>query len=289
MKNLFSAGELVEDFGSLRLFRTGGIYTIMFTAGDEQNAVTVEALVRMREAFATVESDQHARVLVITGEPVEGAKHQSFSAGGNIKSFKLAADQLDDGRIPGETHWSRRIYLNPYRTSARDLRVPTIAMVNGDAIGVGLALVLGCDIAYAAKSARFLQGYVRAGLIAGMGLSDWVQKVGLRRALELALTQRMVSADEALEYGIINAVFADDELIQKTYASAERIAQQAPEALAQTKRALYLAAESSGHAMQFVEGLGHYASSLGAEHAEAVTALTSHRDAQFRDASWPKP
>jgi enoyl-CoA hydratase len=129
--------------------------------------------------------------------------------------------------------------------SVRDLEVPTIAAVNGAAVGAGLCLALACDIRYAAASARMSVPFVRLGMHAGMAATYTLPNVvGEARARELLLTGRMVDAEEALRIGLVSEVTADETFLDEVLDRAAGIAGTAPVASRLTKVAL----RDGGHA-----------------------------------------
>jgi enoyl-CoA hydratase len=128
-----------------------------------------------------------------------------------------------------------------YRTwlAIRDLEVPTIAAVNGAAVGAGLCLALACDLRYAATGARLSAPFTALGLHAGMA-ATWLlpEAVGVVRARELLLTGRAVDAAEAAAIGLVNGVVPADSLLDEVLATAARIAAGAPVAVRLTKAGL---------------------------------------------------
>jgi enoyl-CoA hydratase len=129
--------------------------------------------------------------------------------------------------------------------SILDLDVPTIAAVNGPAIGAGLCLALACDLRFAASGARFGAPFVRLGMHPGMA-ATWLlpEVVGAAHARDLLLTGRTVAADEALRIGLVSRVVEPDRLLEEALGAADQIAATAPLASALTTRAL----RTGGHA-----------------------------------------
>src|ERR1700740_1133069 len=117
---------------------------------------------------------------------------------------------------------------------------PLICAVNGLAVGAGMDMTLLCDIRLAAESARFGTGYIRIGLVPGVGGAYFLPRlVGTARALELFWTGDLLSAQEAREMGIVSRVSPDDELLGQALRFAGRVARQAPIAVSMIKRAVY--------------------------------------------------
>jgi enoyl-CoA hydratase/carnithine racemase len=129
--------------------------------------------------------------------------------------------------------------------------VPIIAAVNGAAYGGGCELAAMADFAYAARHARFAQTEVKLGIIPGAGgTQNLARAVGERRAKELILSGRVFSAEEALEWGLVNAVFEAETLLAETQATAEQIAANGPIAVRQAKQAI-----TRGLQMSVADGL----------------------------------
>jgi enoyl-CoA hydratase len=160
-----------------------------------------------------------ARALIITG-----AGDKAFVAGADIKSFI----GLDDQSAAKLSRRGQRVFQR-----LADSTIPTIAAVNGFALGGGCELALACHIRIAASHARFGQPEVKLGLIPGFGGTQRLTRlVGSGVALELVTTGRMIDANEALRIGLVNRVVDSDELMSACEALAGEIAQQGPKAVA---------------------------------------------------------
>jgi enoyl-CoA hydratase/carnithine racemase len=126
-----------------------------------------------------------------------------------------------------------------------DLDKPVLAAVNGVAVGAGMDMALMCDIRFAARSARFSEGYVRVGLVPGDGGCYYLPRlVGTAKALELLWTGDFVDAEEALRLGLVSQVHPDEELLSATYAFARRLAEGPPVAIRLIKRAVHQSART---------------------------------------------
>ncbi len=178
----------------------------------------------MRTTLAC-DQDPAVRAVVITGAG------RAFSGGGDLRAFETFRESLP-GHIKELT-----TYLHAAISFLTRMRAPVIAAVNGVAAGAGMALVCACDIAIAAESARFTMAYTAAGLSPdGSGTFFLPRVVGLTRALDLALTNRMLTAREALEWGIVSRVAPDAELHAQAEALAAQLASGPTAALAAAKR-----------------------------------------------------
>ena len=177
----------------------------------------------------------------------------------------------------------------PYALERLD--TPVIAAVNGAAVGAGMDMALMCDMRFAGRSARFSEGYIRAGLIPGDGACYFLPRlVGLAKALELLLSADFVDAAEALRIGIVNRVYDDDVLLAETLAFAGRLAHSPPVHLRLIKRNVYQSYQNDLHS-----ALELAASHMGIvrtleDSKEAVTALLERRPGELhRPLSGPGP
>jgi len=210
-----------------------GIVTLTLCAPDQHNALSHQAQFdAFTQVCARINRDPQVKVVILTGAG------KSFCAGGNVKDMKARAGlfagdpyQLRDGY----RHGIQQIPLAMYH-----LEVPTIAAVNGAAIGAGCDLALMCDIRIASEHARFAESFVRLGIVPGDGGAWLLPRAlnNLSRAYELSFTGETVSAQQALEYGLVSRVVAADDLLLAAQALAARIAANPGHALRLTKKLL---------------------------------------------------
>ncbi|MCL6445136.1 MAG: enoyl-CoA hydratase/isomerase family protein [Alicyclobacillus sp.] len=199
----------------------GFVSTITIRREEKLNAITPEMAVELAHIVDQV-NDSDCRVVVLTG----GSK--VFSAGSDIKA-------LD--HYP--TAWDYRVRKDDYTRSIRRIRKPVIAMISGYCLGGGLEMALQSDIRYASTDAKFGAPEVTWGWIGGGGASQILPRlIGFGRAMELLVTGRTISADEAYQIGLVNRVLAPHELEEATYALAEEIAKRAPIAVQVIKQAV---------------------------------------------------
>jgi enoyl-CoA hydratase/carnithine racemase len=218
----------------LRLTRPAdGVALVTLDNPDQRNAMSGPMTAAWVRTMGELRADPDVRCVVVTGEG------SAFCSGG------------DPSWIAGEpdapVHRLRERMLGFYRAwlSVRDLEVPTIAAVNGAAVGAGLCLALACDLRHASASARMSVPFVKLGMHAGMGATYTLPHVvGEAHARDLLLTGRMVDAEEAFRMGMVSSVTADDEFHGTVLQVAEGIAATAPVASRLTKVAL----RDGGHA-----------------------------------------
>jgi enoyl-CoA hydratase len=210
-----------------------GVVLLTLDNPGQRNAMSEQMTDSWVEAVDALKADRSVRVVVVTG------RGSAFCSGGDtswiVSEPDATVDELRTRMIAFYRAW----------LSIRSLEVPTIAAVNGPAIGAGLCLALACDLRYAAASARLAAPFVRLGLHPGMA-ATWLlpDAVGLAAARDLLLTGRTVDADEALRLGLVSRVLDDATFHDEVLAAATDIAATAPIASRLTKLAL----ADGGHA-----------------------------------------
>jgi enoyl-CoA hydratase len=200
---------------------------------ERRNAMSVELTEAWRAAMDGLRADRSVRAVVVTGAG------SAFCAGGDLGWLDVGTgarvDELRARMLPFYRAW----------LAIRDLEIPTLAAVNGAAVGAGAALALACDLRYAAESASISVPFTALGIHAGMATTWLLPEVaGLAVARELLLTGRTVRAPEAAALGLVNRVHPDEDLLAETLDVAAQIAAQAPIATRLTKVAL----ATGGHA-----------------------------------------
>ena len=251
-----------------------GVGLITLNRPERKNAFSDEMLSRWEEVLVEARGDDRVRAIVVTGAG------DAFCAGGDVKAMADApvgpaptAGTVRQGLI--ET-----VHRIPYALERLD--TPVIAAVNGAAVGAGMDMALLCDMRFAGRSARFSEGYIRAGLIPGDGACYFLPRlVGLAKALELLLSADFVDAAEALRIGIVNRVYDDDALLAETLAFAGRLAHSPPVHLRLIKRNVYQSYQNDLHS-----ALELAASHMGIvrtleDSKEAVTALLERRPGTY--------
>jgi 2-(1,2-epoxy-1,2-dihydrophenyl)acetyl-CoA isomerase len=201
---------------------------ITFNRPDSANALDIEMGRDLMHAAIKVSEDSAVRAVIVTGAG------KMFSGGGDLKSFAAQGDAL-----PGHL---KEVALYLHAAISRFVRMdaPVIAAVNGSAGGAGMSLCLFADLVLAAESSKFTLAYTRAGLSPDGSSTYFLPRiVGLRRALELALTNRVLSAREAMDWGIVTKVVPDSELQAEAQALASQLASGATRGLGAAKRLLH--------------------------------------------------
>ena len=220
--------DVSETYDHLRLERPAdGVARLVLDNPAQRNAMSEEMTASWVAAVDALAADPSVRVVVVTGEGT------SFCSGGNTGWI---ASEPETG-----VDYLRTRMMGFYRAwlSIRKLEVPTIAAVNGPAIGAGLCLALACDIRYAVEGAKLGAPFVKLGMNPGMAATYLLPNaVGEANARELLLTGRTVDAEEARELGLVSRVFAPDGFADQVEEIAEGIAATAPIPSRYTKVAL---------------------------------------------------
>jgi enoyl-CoA hydratase len=246
----------------------GRVAVVTVNRPEVLNALSSELLEELLEAFRGLAHDDACGVAVLTG-----AGDRAFIAGADIAELATKTPLL--ARTYSE-HGQDLSHL------LETMRKPTIAAVNGFALGGGCEMALACDLRFASTTARFGQPEVNLGIIPGWGGTQRLARTTtLGFAKELVLTGRMVKADEALERGLVNAVYEPGELLERTLEIAQEIAAKSPIALAYAKEATNRALHGDLGA-NFVHEADLFAILFSTDDArEGLTAFTEKRPARF--------
>ncbi|MET8984185.1 enoyl-CoA hydratase-related protein [Nonomuraea wenchangensis] len=204
-----------------------GVVLITLNVPERRNAMTDAMTDRWRETMTALATDPDARCVVVTGAGT------AFSAGGDLSWLgERGAEAVPE---------LRERMLAFYRTwlLVNQLEIPTIAAVNGPAVGAGLCVALACDLVYAADDAKLLVPFTSLGLHPGMAATYLLpRRAGVGLAREMLLTGRTLTGREAADKGLVNQSFPNNDLIPEVRALAQKIAQNAPIATRLTKLAL---------------------------------------------------
>ncbi len=247
--------------------REGGVAVVTVDRQEALNALDVGSLTELRDRLQEVSADESTRVVILTG-----AGEKAFVAGADIKYMSgLGVDEAKAwGALGHET--GRLLETMPK---------PTIAAVNGFALGGGCELALACDLRYAASTAKLGQPEVNLGIIPGWGGTQRLARVcGLGVAKELIFTGRLVDAEEALRIGLVNAVH--DPVLDKARETADLLASKSPVSLRLMKDLANRALGGDHVANLNAEGEG-FGELFSTEDAkEGLTAFVEKREPKFQ-------
>lgn len=248
-----------------------GIARITLNRPEQRNAMTPAMGLEVRDAVEEINESETARVVILRGAG------RAFCSGADLANLASEAG-TEEGHegLGGEGNFYRRFL------SIRELRVPSIAAINGHAVGAGLCFALGADLRVMHAKAKVGMTFVRLGIHPGMG-GTWTlpRLVGGARAAELLYTGRLVEAEEALRIGLVNRIAGDDDFDAVVDELALSIGENGPIAVAAVKETLHgserrvleeaLEIESAAQAMTF----------RTADAAEGIAAMREKRKARF--------
>lgn len=255
-------------FENILLDIDGVVATLTINRPDKMNAVNNATVEELDQALAQIEKNADLRVLILTG-----AGEKSFVAGADINEVRNRDAII--GR--NETRRRQEVY-----TRLENLEIPSIAAVNGFALGTGLELAMVCSMRIASTKALLGQPEVKLGIMPGAGGTQRLPKlVGMGRAMELILTGDPIKADAALAMGLVNKVVEPDQLMAEAKKLAKTIADRPKLAIQYAKEAVLRSGEGS-----LAQGLAHesYLHTLACgtqDKKEGVAAFLEKRAAQF--------
>lgn len=250
------SATLIGD-GPILLDLDGAVAHLRFNRPEASNGLDVPLLRALYDAVMTIHGEPRARAVLITGE----GRH--FCAGGDVKTFAAKGTALPD-YLREATSW-----LQVCASALMRLQAPVVAAVHGFAAGGGgLGLVCASDLVLAERSAQFMLGATRVGMAPDAGGSvTLTHLVGFRKAMEIALTNPAIDAEEALRIGLITRVVDDGTAREQGLALARELAAGPTLALGETKRLLW-------------EGLGATVEARLPDEARTVAALSGTEDAR---------
>lgn len=209
---------------SVLLEKRENIGIITMNRPDALNALNSETLHELMAVIETVEADDDINAVVVTGAG------RSFVAGADIK--EMSALTASEGRKFGE--YGNRVFL-----ALENMSKPTIAAVNGFALGGGCELAMACDIRIAGEKAKFGQPETGLGITPGFGGTQRLPRiVGISNAMELILTAKTITASDAKEMGLVSKVYPQEELMDEAVKMAQAIAANAQVAVKASKRCI---------------------------------------------------
>jgi len=253
---------------SIAVALDAGVAVVTIERQDALNALDLPTLTELRDRLRVFAADAATRVVVLTG-----AGERAFAAGADIKYMSgLGVDEAKEWGALG--HEAGRLL--------ETMPKPTIAAVNGFALGGGCELALACDLRYAARTAKLGQPEINLGIIPGWGGTQRLARATtLGYAKELIFTGRVIDAEEAERHGLVNAVFEPGELIDKTMEVARLLASKSLVALAAAKVACNLALQGAHDANLDAEA-ERFGELFGSEDAkEGMTAFVEKREPNF--------
>ena len=273
MSNTKSADPETSQESSVLYEARGAVALVTLNRPQALNSFTRQMHHDLWAALDKAEADSKIRALVITGAG------RGFCAGADLSEFDFApgpdlVKRADPGPVIDQA-------FNPTARRLQNLRMPTIAAVNGVAAGAGASLAMCCDIAIASPTASFIQAFSKIGLIPDAG-GSWllVERLGMARAMALAMTGDKLSADKAKEWGLIWDVAEDS--VAAALALAERLAVMPTKALVATRQLLRDAGTRSFTQHLDIERDTQSAMGRTHDYIEGVNAFLQKRAPEFK-------
>lgn len=260
----------------LRVERRDGIAILRMDRPDAMNAIgTIQDCDDFADVMWELSNDRSVSVAILTGEG------RAFCTGGNIKAIQQR-EGIGPLEQPDSTRANYRRGVQRVTRALLETELPTIAAINGHAIGLGLDLACLCDIRIAAQGAKMAASFIKVGIVPGDGGAWSLQQVvGYSKAAELFLTGETFGADYAREIGLVGTVVPDDQLLDAALAMAGKIAANPARALRLTKRLLREAQHSRASDVLELSAAFQAIVHETKDHAEAVAAVLEKRPPVF--------
>ena len=243
-----------------------GFATLQFNRPDVLNALNMKMMEETVDALETLDKDDEVRCIILTGN------EKAFAAGADIKEMAdatsvemLMRDQF--------ARWDR----------IRKIKKPLIAAVSGFALGGGCEIAMTCDIIIASETARFGQPEINIGVIPGAGGTQRLTRaVGKYKAMEMVLTGAMVSAEEALKWGLVNKIVPVEFFLQEAKSLAKEIASKPPVAVRLAKEAVLKAFDTTIEGGLEFERKNFYLLFASDDQKEGMKAFVEKRKPQWK-------
>ncbi|HLT99460.1 MAG TPA: crotonase/enoyl-CoA hydratase family protein [Burkholderiaceae bacterium] len=253
-----------------------GVVTLTMNRPDKRNALSeTEEMLEFVEMCRRLEADARVSAVVVTGAGT------AFSSGGDVKHMR--DKKSFSAGSPVDVCDSYRSGIQQIPLALWNLSIPTIAAINGHAIGAGLDLACMCDIRIASEEAKMAASFIKLGIVPADG-GAWLlsRTVGGPKALEMMLTGDMINAHRALELGLVSRVVPHDSLLDEAHALARKISAHPPRSLRLTKRLLRESERSTlASSLELAaayQALAHHTK----DHDEAVNAFIDKRPPVYR-------
>ena len=248
----------------------GAVARITLNRPEFANGINVELAHELMLAAIECDESSQVRAVILTGSG------KMFCAGGDLKSMAGFGDKLPHKLKEMTT------YLHAATSRFTRMRSPIIAAVNGTAAGAGFSIAVACDLVVAAENAKFTMAYTAAGLSPDGSSSYFLPRlIGLRRTQDLMLTNRRLSAEEALEWGLVNQLVSVEELMPTVDALANNLANGATEAYGQVKQLLVETFGQTLEGQMELESRGIAAMGQTVDGREGVNAFLEKRKPKF--------
>lgn len=260
------------DYKTLIVEKENRIFTITLNRPEKLNAMNADMNTELMQVIKEAQQDSEARVVIFTGTG------RGFCSGADVAMLGTESVEISVASYFTLARADQERVL-----TIRNMPKPTIAAVNGVAIGMGLGLVLACDIIIASEKARFGTGFVPIARHPDNGVTYLLpQRVGVSKACELLLTGRIIDAEEADKMGLVNRVVPHDQLASATKELATTLARQAPLAVSTTKVTLYQGLTMDLPSVMELESRAQMLTALTEDAKEAINAFLEKREPIFK-------
>lgn len=265
---------LDKDYDELLVRKDGTLLWVTLNRPNHSNAFTDEMITALCQLLRNADWDEEVRVIILTGTG------KAFCAGGDVKAMEEKSGMFAGNPDELRRRYNRGIQQIPLTMEV--LQKPILAMVNGPAIGAGCDLACMCDIRIGCPQSRFGETFAKLALVPGDGGTFFLQRVvGYAKAMELSLTGRIITPEEALSIGLLNQLVSEDELKAATEKMALEISSNSPVAVSMIKKAIRQArtAEISGHLdlLAAFQGITQRTQ----DHFEGIRAMKEKRSPHF--------
>lgn len=254
----------------------GPVVTLTLNAPAKRNAIgSRDECEEVVAACRRIERDDSVRCVIVTGAD------PAFCAGGDLKSMRDRSGMMSgEGPASMRENYRRGIQMIPL--ALYDLNLPTIAAINGPAIGAGLDLALMCDMRIASDKALFAESFIRVGIVPGDG-GAWLlpRVVGMSVACEMSFTGDPLTPEQGLKVGLVSQVVPHAELLPAARALAARVAKNPPQMLRMTKRLLREGQHTRLDTLLEMSAAFQAIAHETADHKEAVDAMLNKRAPNF--------
>jgi 2-(1,2-epoxy-1,2-dihydrophenyl)acetyl-CoA isomerase len=257
-------------YENITLERRDGVATLTLNRPNAANSIDIPLARELMDAAITCDEDPATRAVIVIGA---GAM---FCAGGDLRSFGAAGADIG-ARLKELT-----VYLHAAVSRLTRMSAPVIAAVNGMAAGAGFSLAVAADLVIASESAAFVMAYTNAGLVPdGSSTFFLPRRIGDRRARELMLTNRRLTAAEALDWGLVNQVVAREQLLPTATKLAATLAAGPTSSFGATKALLNASFENGLETQMELEARAIAAASTGPDGQEGIRAFLEKRKPAF--------
>lgn len=259
------------SYEALQLEIDGAVAVVRLNRPERYNALNDAMGRELLEVALKVSHDPAVRAVMLTGNG------RAFCSGGDIKAFVAAGDEIP--------HYADRLTVDLHAACSKMMRMakPVVAAVNGPAAGAGFSLAMACDLVVASSDAPFTMAYTGIGASPDGSSTFTVPRlVGLRRALELALTNRTLSADEAVQWGLVNRVFPAESFAADALAFTRKLAAGPTLAYGNVKALLYHSFSEALESQMELETRAIVGAARTKDFREGTRAFVEKRQAGFK-------